>query len=294
MEKYPEGYSSKKETISFQIEFEDQHRQLCELLEHERQANLEYRVCLERLKQEYDRRVAKANLFIKNLSEKIGKFDWFIVPPVMSRTDYGYSSDIDLNIIIEQGDSYPQYNNEIDDIFVSPNFISKEQIIKLGNKYPEVIDWYRKKIDSRKPKGEPNNEPVDVISLEDTLRYSISPEMREQIRLYRLSLAEYFIELAKNRLDIVSWNISGSTIEDTSKFSICSDLDLEIVVDPNTPEQSSEIFFYLHNYLAYRFKEEYQTEMCFVEMDLENIKLIASKNPKMKSFFENKFRIELN
>lgn len=279
--------------VEYPSGLETEHEQICQLLENEQQTNLEYKECLEKLKQEFDRRVAKANLLIQNLSEKMGKIEWFIIPPVLSRTDYGYSTDIDLVIIHDSEVRIPKYDNEVDDVFMIPTFITKEQITEMGSKYPEVAKWYEKKIKEEKPKGKPENQNIDVLSLEDKLRYSISPEKREQLRNYRLVLANHFMETVRKRVDVISWDVSGSAVADIDRFSVCSDLDLEILVNPETPGQESEIFFYLHHYLKHKFAEDYETKMCFTETTLDFIKKMANLNPKMKDFFEKQFRIKL-
>lgn len=294
MEKnYEKSLINKTETTVFQNEFETEYKQIHQLLENEQRTNPEYQECLEKLKQEFGRRVDKANLLIQNLSEEMKNIEWFIAPPVMSRTDYGYNADIDLVVVHDSEVQVPKYDNEIDGVFIMPTFITRGEITKLEHKYPEIREWYQNKLEGKKFEGKSENQPIDVLSLEDKLRYSISPEKREQLRNYRLVLANHFMKIVNKKIDTVSWDISGSTVADIDKFSVCSDLDLEILVNPETPEQESEIFFYLHHYLKHKFAEDYETKMCFTETTLDFVKRIATLDPKMKDFFEKQFRIKL-
>jgi len=263
-----------------------------QLLEVEKEKNPKFKECLRKLEQEYERRVAKANMFIDQLFEKMGrKFDWFIVSPVMMRTDYGYSNDIDLVIIFGDNEKIPDYNKLIDDVFIIPTFIDKDILEKLSSKHPEMGEWYKKQIEKEKPKGKDNNKPVDVSPLEE-IRYLVPDNIRKLVRKYRLKLADHFISKAKKTANILSWYVSGSTTENPEKFSVCSDLDLEILTNPQTPEEENETYLYLHNYLNYKFAEDFQTKICFSEMTLDTIKRMSKNNPKMKDFYEKRFNIK--
>lgn len=229
-----------KDAENIDIETEE----IKQLLKNEERANPEYRECKESLRIEFERRAGKANEYIEKISKKIGKPDWFIVPPVMSRTDYGYMSDIDLVIISDSIVEQDEYKEG--EVFITPRIIKKSEVEKYGSAFPELADWYDKKIKEEKPKGTSDIKEIDVLSLEDKLRYSLSKEKRERIRNYRIKLADHFIEAAKKRVDIVSWNLSGSTADEPDKFSACSDLDFEILVDPSSieEERTNDVFLF--------------------------------------------------
>lgn len=264
-----------------------------QLLKTEEENNPEYKDCLEKLEQEYKRRAGKASIFIKRLKEKIKDFDWFIIPPVMDRTDYGYATDLDLVVIYEQEGEIPEYEHEIDDIFIIPKFIPQDQLAEIKSKYPEIGEWYQAKIEQEKPEEMTGGEKIDTDSFVDKLRYAIPPEKREQIREFRLKLADHFIDRAKKRINIVTWRVSGSTVEAPEQSSECSDLDVDILIDPQTPEAEDEMFFYLQHYLAHKFSEKFGVKIDVHADTVQQLKEMGRHDEKLKEFYERYFDVEL-
>lgn len=211
----------------------------------EGEALVEAQIVKEWLQKEFDRRVYELHAYVSDLKEILGApfNEWFIVPPVMNRTDFGYSDDLDFVVLLPPGvrEDYEQiialtqrYAGE-QEVFFSLNFITQEELGELKIQVPEMHSWYQKKFREEKPKGRKlkySGFSEQSKELEDRLRGLLSPVEKENLRQEYLRIAEEFIEETRKRVEVVAWTVSGSTVEAIEKFGFSSDLDLEILTSP--------------------------------------------------------------
>lgn len=249
------------------ILIEKDFSKISKILEKEIENNEEFSEVILKIKSEYERAKSKSFDYIKKLkNEGMSDFEWFIPPSVLTRTDFGYSNDMDIYVIYDEDEISPKVvqENIIENTFFMPEFISFSEIEKASEKFPKIEEWFRKKIIEDKVGDKNNKEFDDLYQYEDRLRYSLSEDVREEIREFRIKLAEYFIETAKkDGVGIKGWSIEGSTADNDKKFSICSDLDLNIEVDLKDYEDESNVNFYFNKYLKNVFKEKYGVKIDF-------------------------------
>jgi len=250
--------------------------------------NQECKKNFDKLKREFNRRAAYVAEYMSKLSKKSNNFEWFIVPAVTNRTDFGYNGDIDVKIVYsgdEDPINYKDEFNEEDNIYLYAHSISRKRLDDIGEKYPEVAEWYKNMLAKPKLAGA-DSSVIDVLSLEDNLRGSISGDSLEKIRQFRLSLAEEFINKAKKQIDIKGWNVSGSTSKKEGHFSFISDLDLEILIDPIDEAEESDINFYLIDYLQKEFAQKYNVKMDFTVVTVSHLQKMVDGDNDRKKYFE--------
>src|SRR3990167_2294931 len=264
----------------------------------------EFREGIDALQAEYSRRQTIALPFLeKTLGSKPG-VEYFIAPPVMTRTDFDYYGDMDVVIIAPEGADTDFDSPE--GLFIMPQSITREDLQEKMEKYPEVHDWFEKKL-GEVPTSEKNvSAPEEITAaaptaqnfnedaVESKIRYGLSPETRANIREYRLLIADVFMADVQKRFPAMNWHVSGSTVENLKKFSICSDLDIDMLFDAPIKEEQNEIFWYLHNYLKPLYREKYKLKIDTHDDYITELERFAQLDPKFKPFYEEKYGIKLD
>ena len=258
------------------------------------------------LREEFDRRIYELHTYISDLETilETSLTRWFVVPPVMGRTDFGYLNDIDFVVLTplptqqdyEQVSALTQRHLEERKVFFTPNFITEEEFQEMEVHTPEMFSWYQDRLSRPKPEGKKARYDGffdQAEKLESRLRKSLSPAEKEKLRQERLKTAGQFIKEAQSEVEIIAWTVSGSTTGNLEKFGTSSDLDLDILTDPKDEDQERICWRHLHQYLTWKYAEEKGIKIDCGEWTIKHLKQFSRVNPKMKKFFERMFDIKL-
>ncbi|MDD5750145.1 MAG: hypothetical protein PHU56_00640 [Candidatus Pacebacteria bacterium] len=255
------------------------------------------------LREEYERRIAvlKNALGALNLSEE----SLVIVPPVSERTDFGYGTDLDIIFFgsQEQGDLLHSRLYEEGGLFADIDCIGQERLSDIKNKMPEFYDFLTDRrgkipfhslpesIESSRDAGKRFLEQAE--SLEAKIRTVVSPEDKANLKEYRLAIGRQFIKESAEKIKIVATAFSGSMMEDMDRFSINSDLDIDLVIDsPDTAAEDNAREWLL--YLKLKYALEYGIKADVFPTELEHFKNMAAFDKDMTDFYQRYFGVNFS
>ena len=108
-----------------------------EMLQNELKYNKDFSESIKEIKENYEQIKKIAFHYIEKIKkEGMSEIEYFISNPVLTRTDFGYSDDVDITIIYDDTKEKPiAMESDIENVFIMPKFIS----IKKINNFSSII-----------------------------------------------------------------------------------------------------------------------------------------------------------
>ena len=218
-------------------------------------------------------------------------------PPVFDRTDFGYTSDIDL-VFFGTDKQKEELYEKLYNSSVHP-FIVQIDLARLGEiqvKLPELYEYLTQRRGNFPMKKLETGNPItdfweEEPELDKSARAILSSEDKLVLKEQRLEIGRRFVEEVKQRVPVVGYSFSGSTMGDMKRFGINSDLDIELLVDPKDEEDEKDIQDWIHLYLNWKYAEQFSIKVDAMEISLDFARQMISRDPKTVVWYEKKFGI---
>ena len=175
-----------------------------------------------------------------------------LTKPVFDRTDFGYHSDVDISFFGTKEERSLLYKkSQALNLDIVPRWIPTERMEEIKNLFPELHEHL---VSQKGNLAEMLEGPTvqqrlsgdNFSEIETQIRKLLDAKQKEELRTYRLRAAGRIIDTIRERLHVVAYNISGSTNQDSEGFGICSDLDIEMLIDGEKSQiPENLIFLYL-------------------------------------------------
>ncbi len=212
----------------------------------------------DKLDQEYARRI---EILISILdSYQIPKDSLVVVPPVLTRTDFGYTSDFDLVFL---GDYYKYciLYKELRNRGIRPFIINLNNVDRLDKillYLPEFYLFLKRRIgyipSINVGMSINENHLFNPQELEEETRKILTYEEKLRLREERIEIGKAFIKEVKLRVPVIGYEFSGSTMNNIEKFSFTSDLDINLLINPQDEELA---LYWIHMFLKWKFAEKF-------------------------------------
>lgn len=252
----------------------------------------------ERLEKEYDRRISifKNVLVVLEIPEDLV----VLAPPVLDRTDFGYTSDIDLVFLgtEEQRDELYQKLYASFEILSSIIHIDQERLAKIESELPELYQFLMQRRGNIPIKETKMEIPVvnfwdEALELEIKARTALLPEDKLLLKEQRLKIGRDFVDEVKQRIPVLGHNFSGSMMTDMERFGTNSDLDIGLLTNPADEKAERNAFDWIHLYLKWKYAERFGTQVDASDTSLNFARMMASHDSKFKDYYQREFGIDI-
>jgi len=251
----------------------------------------------ERLEKEYNRRI----IILKNVLEvlEIPKDLVVLAPPVLERTDFGYTSDIDLVFLgtKEQMEKLYQKLHTSFEILPFIIYFDQKRLTEIKNDLPELYQFLmQKKGNIQEKEGmieTAGNYWDEAKKLEAKMRTILPLEDKLRLKEQRLKIGSNFVEEVKQKVQVLGHAFSGSMMTDMEKFGINSDLDIDLLINPASEKAERNAFDWIHLFLKWKYAEKFGIKIDVSETTLDFARLLSSHEPKFIDYYKEKFGIEI-
>jgi len=251
----------------------------------------------ERLEKEYDRRITT----LKNVLGALEIPEDLVVlaPPVLDRTDFGYTADIDLVFLgtDEQREELYQKLHTSFEILPSIIHLNPERLTEIKENLPELYQFLMQRkgnIPIKEGKIEITKDYwEEAADLEIKARTILSSEDKRRLKEQRLKIGNDFVNEVKQKVLVLGYNFSGSMMTDMEKFGINSDLDVDLLIDYADERTKRNVYDWIHLFLKWKYANEFGIKIDIYDTDLEFARKMASHNPKFVDFYKKEFGVDI-
>ncbi len=257
----------------------------------------EGREIAEKYQSEYLRRLV---IFNQAVLQSDIPFDHIIVfPPVMSRSDFGYISDLDVALIDTPEDIEESLFLALRSagVYVFFRSFSSEYMDECKERYPEDVEFILSK--RLNPVNFPplptnaNDFNDESESLIDLSRKLLTREQKQELAEIRNGIAQLFVADMKKYFSILSYHFSGSTFEDIDKFSYGSDLDIDLLVEDPSPTSLNSPLNYAMDYLIPKYAESFGIKIDIFITKIDEAEEMSYYDPEFIRYYKDTFGIDI-
>lgn len=249
----------------------------------------------EKIEREYDRRIAILRSVISAL--EIPEDAIILRPPVLDRTDLGYVADVDLILLgsAEERESLFKKIHKTFGVFPFVISINEARFKEIEKALPQLYQFLMSR-KGRIPHGEAEIIESDftdeAAELEMRSRGILTLEEKEILKKQRLKIASKFIEEVSQKVPVVAHALSGSMITHMEHFGINSDLDIDLITNPERggEENAND---WIHLYLTWKYAEECGVKVDVSDDTLSEAKKMASLLPGIAEYYKKTFGLDL-
>lgn len=251
----------------------------------------------ERLDKEYNRRITilKNVLAVLEIPE-----DLIILAPLApDRTDFGYTSDVDLVFLGTDEQRERLYQKLHTSFEILPFIIhfNPDRLIEIENDLPELYQFLMQRRGNIPVKEggieTAENYWEEATELETKARAVLSPEEKLRLKEQRLKIGSSFVDEVKQKIPVLGHTFSGSMMSDMERFGINSDLDIDLLIDPANKKAERNAFDWIHVFLVWKYAEEFGIKVDASETSLEFARRMASHEPKFVDYYKKEFGIDI-
>ena len=251
----------------------------------------------ERLEKEYDRRIIilKNVLAVLEISEDLV----VIAPPALDRTDFGYTSDVDLVFLGTEERREKLYQKLYTSFEILPFIIhiDPQRLTEIENDLPELYQFLmqrRGNVQAREGEIEAaGNYWDEATELEIKARTILLPEEKLRLKEQRLKIGSSFVDEVKQRVPVLGYTFSGSMMIDMERFGINSDLDIDLLINPADEKAERNARDLIHIFLKWKYAEEFGIKVDISDTNLEFARTMASRDPKFVDYYKRVFGIDI-
>lgn len=261
--------------------------------------NPEGREIRERLEREYDRRIVifKDVLAVLEIPED----SVVLAPPVLDRTDFGYTSDIDFVFLGTDEQREKLYQRLYTSFEILPFIIQidPKRLAKIKEDLPEFYQFLaqrRGNIPTKQGETEISSGDFweEAAELETKARVVLSPEDKLVLKEQRLKIGHSFVNEVKQKVPVLGSTFSGSMMTDMQRFGINSDLDIELLTNPPDNEKvERNVFDWIHVYLKWKYAEKFSIKVDVGDTNLKFARMMASHDQKFVDYYKREFGIDI-
>jgi len=260
--------------------------------------NFEREEILTEIKLEHERRVHKLHDIVEKLH--LYNDEIIVAPPVLNRTDFGYSSDLDIIFLGSEEQSEKIYSSLIEEgIFSSIMTIGVSELHEIQGQLPE---FYQMLMEKKGNVGSyleispgVSKTDFDAISseLENKIRSFPTKEEKVNLREERMKIGKEFMEDIKKRLPVLGFSFSGSMISDMQRFSVNSDIDIEyITTNISGPRENMNLIYWEH-YLKWKYAEKFHVKIDSLGLSYNVLHEMALRDGELSERYKRDFGIDL-
>lgn len=251
----------------------------------------------ERLDEEYNRRIT----ILKNVLVDLEISEDLIVlaPPVPDRTDFGYTSDVDLVFLgtDEQGEKLYQKLHTSFEILSFIVHFGPDRLAEIKNDLPELYQFLMQRkgnIPMKKGGIETAGDYwVEATELETKARTVLSPEDKLRLKEQRLKIGNSFVGEVNQKVPVLGHTFSGSMMSDMERFGINSDLDIGLLTNPVDEKAERDAFDWIHLFLKWKYTEEFGIKVDASDTTLKFARMMAKHEPKFADYYKEEFGIDI-
>ncbi|MFH1175584.1 MAG: hypothetical protein V1698_02590 [bacterium] len=251
----------------------------------------------ERLEKEYNRRI----IILKNVlvALEIPEDLVILVSPALDRTDFGYTSDIDLVFLgtNEQEEKLYQKLHTSFEILPFIIHLNPERLTEMEKDLPELYQFLTQRkgnIPTKEGEIETAESYWDeATELETRSRTILSPEDKLRLKEQRLKIGNNFVDEVKQKVPVLGYTFSGSMMTDIKRFGINSDLDIDLLINPVDVKAERNAYDWIHLFLKWKYAEEFGIKVDVHDTNLEFARRMASHEPKFVDFYKKEFGIDI-
>ncbi len=275
------GENKEEENSKFELENTQEGREIKEFLE-----------------KEFTRR----EIILKNTLEELDIPDeeFMLAPPLLTRTDFGYNSDIDGVFLGSMADELrlEQKLMETHGLSLFVINLDEKDLENISENIPELYGVIERNrgITAHDEEIEPNDGEEffeKAPEKEARLRSILSPEQKEQLKQERLRIGEEFMEEINQKAQVLGYRFFGSMMSDMDRFGINSDVDLDVLLEVEDKKKEREIFLYVRMYLKWKYIEQYGVEVDCHHITSNKLRELVQRSPELKQVYEEKFNIDI-
>ena len=250
------------------------------------------------LEKEFQRRVAALKKILAELN--IPESDIVLAPPVLDRTDFGYVADIDFIFLgtAELRNELYQKMYASHEVLAHIIDINPVRLSEIKNELPELYQFIME-TRARFPAGDAADlSPGDFYErqseLEDKMRAVLLPQEKEILKEQRLKIGQSFIQEVKTRVPILGEHFSGSMMNDSQRFGLNSDLDIDFLTNiPEADPSQSNAYDWLHIYLKWKYARDYGIKVDVGDTDLKFAQNMAKHDSKFIEFYKTQYNVDI-
>lgn len=251
----------------------------------------------EKLEKEYNRRI----IILKNVivALEIPEDLVILAPPVLDRTDFGYTSDVDLVFLgtDEQREKLYQRLHTSFEILPFIIHINPERLTEIGIDLPELYQFLMQKRGNIPARGGTVESAGDywneATELEIKARTVLSPEDKLRLKEQRLKIGNNFVDEVKQKVPILEHTFSGSMMTGMQRFGINSDLDIDFLINPANERAERNAYDWIHVFLKWKYAEEFGIKVDAFVTSLESARMMALHEQKFVEYYKKKFGIDI-
>ncbi|MDI6883505.1 MAG: hypothetical protein QMC93_03595 [Patescibacteria group bacterium] len=251
----------------------------------------------ERLEKEYDRRI----IILKNVLAVLGIPEDLVVlaPPALDRTDFGYTSDVDLVFLGTDEQEKKLYQKLHTSFEILPFIIhlNQEKLTEIKKDLPELYQFLmQRKGNIPTKEGEietAENYWKEAAELETRSRTILSIEDKLRLKEQRSKIGNSFVDEVKQEVPVLGYTFSGSMMTDIKRFGINSDLDIDLLINPVGEKAERNTYNWIHLFLKWKYAEEFGIKVDVHDTTLEFARRMVSHEPKFVDFYKKEFGIDI-
>jgi len=253
----------------------------------------------EKLEKEYDRRMSIFGNVLTVL--EIPKESIILAPPVLDRTDFGYTSDIDFVFLGTDEERNKLYQRLHASFEILPFIvhIDQKRLAEIENELPEFYQFLMQRKGNVPSKDVETEIPIvnfydEAPELETKARTVLSQEEKSLLKEQRLKIGDSFVNEVRQKVPVLGHTFSGSMMFDTERFGVNSDLDIDLLIDPGDERAEKNVRDWIHVYLKWKYAEEFGIKVDVGDVSLESAHMMAVYDPRFAAYYIREFGIDVS